>query len=78
MQIQHFHVHVKAHVKYLHGQNQESSHSQTLSYLEPVIKSHHYPAMAIMRSAHLFSTAVPHHKLSSFTLGPDALEVMTM
>lgn len=62
----------------MHGQKQESSHSFTLFYLGQVIKSHHYLAMAVMRSTHLFSTAVPNHKLLSFTLGPEALEVMTV
>lgn len=36
-------------------------------YLGLVIKSHHYVAMAVMRRTHLFSTAGPDHKLSSFT-----------
>lgn len=53
------------------------AHTHAVSYLGLVIKKHHYLAMAVMRSTHLFSTAVPNHKLSPFTLGPEALEVMT-
>lgn len=54
------------------------THTFLLSYLGLMIESHHYLAMAVMRNTHLFSTAVPNHELSSFTLGPEALEVMSM
>lgn len=72
MHIQHSYAHVCAQAR--HTQDVGFTHS----LVHTLIKRHHYLAMAIMSSTHLFSTAVPDHKLSSFTLGPDALEVMTM
>lgn len=55
----------------------KSPRCHAVSCMGPVIKSHHYLALAVMRGAHLFSTAVCDHKLLSFTGGPEALELMT-